>query len=151
MFSDIVAAQVRTIREMKGLTREQLAARCSELGETELTPGPIGSIETGRPDAEGRRRRRITIDELLVLAKALGVPPILLLFPADSNLIELLPDTSISPQAAIDWFTGEKPFSANELPKVEDLEVFDAKAWRIGTAVLRLIAEDGTPKPAPAS
>ncbi|NUW33426.1 helix-turn-helix transcriptional regulator [Nonomuraea sp. SMC257] len=108
--SDVVASRVRTYRERKGLTREELAARCSKL-HLPLTAAAITNIETGRRNAEtGARRRDVTVDELVVLAKALGVPPILLLYPVgETDLVEVLPGRKQGTWQAVKWFTGEEP------------------------------------------
>ncbi|MFC6080980.1 helix-turn-helix domain-containing protein [Sphaerisporangium aureirubrum] len=91
--SDVIAAQVRLRRRRADLTRDQLAEACARHGAPELTFGAITNIETGRPDPEtGRRRRHVTVDELIVLAQALNVAPLDLIYPGDH-------------QAAA-WFTG---------------------------------------------
>jgi hypothetical protein len=57
----------------------ELAARCAELGAGHLTENVIENIESGRRDKQGRRRRDVTVDELLTLAVALNVAPVHLL------------------------------------------------------------------------
>lgn len=55
-----------------------LSARCITLGKPHLSTATISNIETGRPakdDPERKRRRHVTVDELVVLAAALGVTP----------------------------------------------------------------------------
>ncbi|GAA2407327.1 hypothetical protein GCM10010420_39260 [Streptomyces glaucosporus] len=80
--SDVVAAEVRKHRERLGMTREDLAARCAAIGYPELSYAAITNIETGRKHKEtGKRRREVTVDELMVLGYALAVPPLLLAFP----------------------------------------------------------------------
>lgn len=80
--SDVVADQIRKHRERLGLSREALAQECEKLGAPQLTTAAIINIETGRPNpTTGRRRREVSVDELLVFAYALGVPPLLLVFP----------------------------------------------------------------------
>jgi transcriptional regulator with XRE-family HTH domain len=79
--SDVVAARVREVRTRRGLTAEQLATRCQELG-AKLTTQGIYKIETARESAT-RPPRQVTVDELLVLADALDVAPVHLLVPPD--------------------------------------------------------------------
>ncbi len=71
--SGVIAARVRARRRLIGLNRQQLAERCANAGTSRLTLAALTNIETGRPDSQGRRRREITVEELLVLAAALGV------------------------------------------------------------------------------
>ena len=92
MLSDVVAEQVKRYRERRGMSRADLAHRCRTLGMPTLTEPSLGNIETGRPGKDGKRRRAITVDEVMVLADALSVPPMLLLVPLGyASEVELLP------------------------------------------------------------
>jgi transcriptional regulator with XRE-family HTH domain len=71
--SDVVARRVREIRKQRGWTAERLAAECARVGASQLTASVIANIESGRRDQQGRRRRDVTVDELLHLAAALDV------------------------------------------------------------------------------
>ncbi|WP_156178637.1 helix-turn-helix transcriptional regulator [Saccharothrix sp. ST-888] len=83
--SDVVASEVRKHRERLGLTREQLAERCASLGYPDLSYAAITNIETGRKHKDtGKRRRDVTVDELMILGYALAVPPLLLALPVGS-------------------------------------------------------------------
>ncbi|MFI1182633.1 hypothetical protein ACH4UT_24185 [Streptomyces sp. NPDC020799] len=109
--SDVIAEQVRRHRTRLNLTREQLAAECARLGATELTYAAIVSIETGRRDKTGKRRRReVSVDELLVLGLALAVPPLLLALPLGTE--ETVPTVPAAeardPYTVWKWFTGEE-------------------------------------------
>jgi transcriptional regulator with XRE-family HTH domain len=68
----------------------------------------------------GSRGGALGVAELIVLAKALGVPPVVLVFALGrERTVELLPDTEVDTWAAAKWFTGEAPFpGSNEA--VED-------------------------------
>lgn len=71
MLSDIIGARIRGARWERKLNRDQLAERCAERG-CHLSAAVLLNIESGRVTG-GRKRREITIDELAVLAAALGV------------------------------------------------------------------------------
>jgi transcriptional regulator with XRE-family HTH domain len=71
--SDVVARRVREVRKQRGWTAERLAAECARVGAPHLTASVIANIESGRRDQQGRRRRDVTVDELLHLAGALDV------------------------------------------------------------------------------
>jgi len=73
--SDAVAARVREARRRRNWLTGDLAARCADLGHPELTRAVLENIESGRRDKDGRRRRYVTVEELRVLADALGFSP----------------------------------------------------------------------------
>ena len=83
--SDQVAEQVKAARLRLGWTAKRLAAECAELGAPEITPAVIANIETGRRGLDGIRRRDVSIDELLIFAYVLGVPPATLLSASDDE------------------------------------------------------------------
>ena len=76
--SDLAGRRIRQIRERRGWTREDLADRCAGIGAEYITATVITNLETRR-----RASRQITVDEMLVLAYVLEVPPLFLLAPAD--------------------------------------------------------------------
>jgi len=73
--SDLVAERVRKLRKERGLTAAELAARCAEAGMPQLTTQVIYKLEGQRTN---RAPRPVTVDEVLVLADALTVPPAVL-------------------------------------------------------------------------
>lgn len=74
--SDLAGTHIRLMRKARGWSVTDLAARCAELGDRggRLTGPVIENIEHGRRK-NGERTRDITVDELLILAEALSVPP----------------------------------------------------------------------------
>lgn len=57
------------------------------------------------------RRPTVSLVELLVLGKVLGVPPLLLIFPVGrEEMTEVLPGREIPTWQAAKWFTGEEAF-----------------------------------------
>jgi transcriptional regulator with XRE-family HTH domain len=78
--SDLAGRRIRQIRERRGWTREDLADRCAGIGAEYITTTVITNLETRR-----RASRQITVDELLVLAYVLEVPPLYLFAPADGT------------------------------------------------------------------
>lgn len=111
ILSDVVADQVRAHRTRLGLNRGQLAEECARLGAPELTYSAITNIETGRRDKDGRRRREISVDELMTFGYALGVPPLLLALPLGG--MDSVPSPSrwggLHPHYAWQWVTGGEP------------------------------------------
>jgi transcriptional regulator with XRE-family HTH domain len=78
--SDLAGRRIGEIRQKRGWTRKELADRCDRTGASDITATVITNLETRR-----RASRQITIDELLVLAYVLEVPPLYLLAPADGT------------------------------------------------------------------
>lgn len=99
----VVAWQVRRYRKLRGLSAQQLADRCSELGFP-LKRSVIANFESGR-------RTTVTVAELIVLAKALQVAPSMLVFPLGAaDTVELLPGQRVPTWPAVQWFTGRSGF-----------------------------------------
>jgi transcriptional regulator with XRE-family HTH domain len=100
--SDAVAAQIKHLRARRSMTVKDLAARCRELGADQLTANVITNIEV--------RRRDVAVDELLVLALALDVPPAHLLTPSTSSARIALTTTEIYEAEAVEqWIIGVTP------------------------------------------
>lgn len=96
------------IRAQRGSNSAQwLSDRTAELG-FRVARSRISDLETGR-------RNRIDVTELIVLAKALGIPPLLLLYPGvPGEIIDAIPQIDGAPSAttsiaAAQWFSGEQP------------------------------------------
>ncbi|MFF5548674.1 helix-turn-helix domain-containing protein [Streptomyces olivaceoviridis] len=69
------ARAIEHLRLVRGLTQQQLAARCTALGR------PMTNTALSRTE---RARRRCDIDDLVVIATALGIPAGTLLLPLPS-------------------------------------------------------------------
>lgn len=121
--SDRVAEQVSTLRRSARLTREQFSARCRGLG-LDLSPAALTNIETGRRDSTGRRRREVSVDELVVLAAALNVPPLQLMYPLGAvPKVEMLPGVTTETWTAYRWAYGEQT-------RITDSETDQREWWR---------------------
>jgi transcriptional regulator with XRE-family HTH domain len=106
--SDIVAKRVREVRRRRSLSVAQLAQRCAELGMPELTEQALYNLEAGRADKRGRRRRAVTVDELLALALALHVAPVHLLVPTENSDAgyKVTPNVTVDSDHARAWIRG---------------------------------------------
>lgn len=142
--STTVAGEVRRYRLQRGLSAQQLSDRCAELGM--LIPRTVVSnIENGR-------RGNITVAEILILGRALDVPPGVLVFPVGyAEQVEPTPGESTHPMRAIQWFSGESPFPTSNLSvyswmrtaiffvrKVEEGKAQTREAMRRATDLSRL-------------
>lgn len=75
--SEIVGANVRRVREVRGMSMRDLAAALKE-ADWPIYASGIGRLENGG--------RRIDVDDLVMIAKALDVPPIDLLEPWECDV-----------------------------------------------------------------
>lgn len=99
--SQSIAQEVRRNRERLGLSAQQLSDRCREIG-LPIHRSVISNFENGR-------RGNLTIAELLVVAEALEIAPIFLLFPVGfTETIEVLPNDTVTAVDAVKWFAGDR-------------------------------------------
>lgn len=89
---------------------EQLAARCAEIGAPQLTVDALYLVENGRREPDtGRRRRKVTVDELLALALAFDMSPLYLLLPREEADVHLTSTVSRSAVKVFRWLVDEEP------------------------------------------
>lgn len=94
-----IAQAIRTARQGR-LSAQQLADETERLGYG-ISRSQIANYESGR-------KKSLDVAELLVIAAALGVPPLQLLFPDEpDDDIEMLPSQRTSTFHAIASFTGD--------------------------------------------
>ncbi|MFC9761380.1 helix-turn-helix domain-containing protein [Rhodococcus jostii] len=91
----------RAIREARGERSAQwLADRTAELGHP-ISRVAISNLEVGRKSG-------LDIADLIILARALEVSPVQLIYPGlMDEPVEVVPQQSISSADALFWFTGE--------------------------------------------
>jgi transcriptional regulator with XRE-family HTH domain len=95
-----VAAEVRRYRQLRQLSVKELADRCAKLGWP-IKRSVLSNLELSY-------RETVTVPEILILAAALNVAPVLLLFPVGrQEQVEYLPDSAVSPWDAAKWFSGQ--------------------------------------------
>lgn len=95
-----IAGEIRRHRLAAGVSAQQLSDACARHGAV-IPRTVISNIENGR-------RTNISVSELLILARALGVPPVALIFPVGYvSEVEFLPEKESAPLEAVDWFAGE--------------------------------------------
>ncbi len=111
----IAADRIRQLKDERSLTAATLAARCAELGAPAITTHVIASIQT--------HRRGISVDELLIFALALDVPPAQLLTPiaaqddaSDTGTALAVTSTTRidDPEQARRWIIGEQPLPGTQ-------------------------------------
>lgn len=97
-----------------GITAQALADRCTSLGMP-MDRTVVAKLEKGT-------RQTITVGEVIVLARALGVPPIALLFDLGDQETEILPGESANTWSAVKWFTGETDRLPGDQEQMQDVE-----------------------------
>jgi transcriptional regulator with XRE-family HTH domain len=150
-----VRERLRLLRQLRGLSAQELADRCRELGLHRFTRDVIASMES--------RRRDFTVDEVLGLALALGVSPAHLLVPADPWPYHVgthrFADRGEDGVTAFDWLTGQLPLEDDELWRTahpdwsvaeEALMARIERMHEMNTRAEALVAARATPKRATA-
>lgn len=91
-----VAGSVYAQRKRRKMSAQQLADACGRLGYS-VPRSVLTNLENGR-------RETVSLAEWLVLAAALQVPPLLLLFPVGRvDVVEPLPGVEVPPMHALHW------------------------------------------------
>lgn len=106
--STAVAANVRRVRERRGLSTYQLSRLLQETGRP-ITPSAISKLERGD--------RRVDVDDLMALAVVLGVSPSALLLPMDDSphsTVEVTGAGSVAAEDAWDWMDGRRPLKVSD-------------------------------------
>ncbi|MGH3403796.1 MAG: helix-turn-helix domain-containing protein [Streptosporangiaceae bacterium] len=130
--SDLIGQRVKAIRDARGWSAEQLASRCAEIGAPEVTRSVIANIETGRRDTTGKRRREVTVDEMLTLAYALEVQPLVLFVPLSGDeTLQVTTTTQLGVIDALAWVdggaeAGVRFLAGQAAPKTDE----DRERWR---------------------
>ncbi|WP_236244526.1 helix-turn-helix domain-containing protein [Streptomyces sp. CC210A] len=110
-----VAANVKRLREARGLTLRGLSALLKQAGRP-LSADALNKIENGRPvdteEEKGRAVRRVDADDLVALAAVLEVSPSALLLPLEDGRgedISVTPAISAPADRVWDWMDGRGP------------------------------------------
>jgi transcriptional regulator with XRE-family HTH domain len=123
VLSDTVGEQIKLWRKRRGWTRERLGEECGRLG-LPLTEAIITNIESGRLTS-AKRRRMVTIDEFVVIAFALNVPPAVLISPyPETEQSELFPGELIASWVPYLWLAGKRfPYHSKVSPDFDEFAV----------------------------
>jgi transcriptional regulator with XRE-family HTH domain len=101
-----IMRNLRGYREQRGLSHSELSERLTGVGRP-IPPQGLRRIERGD--------RRVDVDDVMALARVLGVTPIMLVFPLGrEQIVELLPGQVRPTWAAVKWFIGRGPFPTDD-------------------------------------
>ncbi|MDO3240030.1 hypothetical protein P5W04_07870 [Mycobacteroides abscessus subsp. abscessus] len=109
---DMHARIARAIKSARGTRSAQwLADSTATLGHP-VSRAQIANYESGR-------KKSLDIPELVVIAAALGVPPVALLYPdLPDGEVEILPGENLESDSAVRWFSGESDWGEENLAKL---------------------------------
>jgi transcriptional regulator with XRE-family HTH domain len=102
-FTRAAATEIQRHRKMRGWSAQKLSDECAVYG-LDMPRSTLADLENGR-------RASLGVAELVIIAKALDVPPLQLLFPVGyAAESELLPGEERGAFRSAMWFSGEGPF-----------------------------------------
>ncbi|MFJ4829889.1 helix-turn-helix domain-containing protein [Streptomyces sp. NPDC088747] len=114
-----IAREIRRHRLAAGMSAQQLSDACGKLGAP-IPRTVISNIENGR-------RTNVSVAEVIVLARALRIPPIAFIFPAGYEAeVEYLPGRRIDTIRAINWFSG-----VTQIDERSTLDVMPRDEWAL--------------------
>ncbi|MFH8557261.1 helix-turn-helix domain-containing protein [Streptomyces celluloflavus] len=144
-----VAGEVRRRRKELRWSAQDLADRCEEIGYP-IPRNVIANMESGR-------RANLPLVEIMVLAKALHMSPISLIYPVGyvTEVRQLPYEEQQSTWATLQWFVGNAPeegatsymlnrFQAHDLElrsALAAVESEDYERWKVKTAANRIQRE----------
>lgn len=100
--SKVFARRLKRLRDRRGWTQDELAEMLAEVGWSQVDRVQISKIETGT--------RRVSLDEAVMIAWALSVPPALLYLPlGEADDVALAPEVVVHPDLARQWVIGQEP------------------------------------------
>lgn len=100
-----VAANVRRVREARGLTIYELSGALDRAGRA-IAPSAVAKIE--------RKERQVSVDDLMALSVVLGVSPSALLLPVgveQHDEVEMTGSRPVTAYTAWHWLDGRGPLS----------------------------------------
>jgi transcriptional regulator with XRE-family HTH domain len=96
----VIAGEIRRYRHERGVSAQKLANECKRLGFP-IPRNVLANLEHGR-------RETVSVAQLLVLAAALRIPPVLLVVPvARQESLEMLPGMETPTWHAALWWRGD--------------------------------------------
>ena len=95
--SEVLARRVEQVRKARGLTQRDVAERLAELGVS-MHQTAIAKIENGK--------RKVTVEDALLLAAALDAPPVTLFLPLADNIDMALGNMTLSSGQMRAWARG---------------------------------------------
>lgn len=105
--TELARHRLTDLRKKRGWSARELAETVTVHGG-DISRSTIGKIEAGT--------RPIKLDELFILAVALGGSPLSLLMPEEDERFEAAPNIPLEPEILVQWFSHERPATTNVPP-----------------------------------
>jgi transcriptional regulator with XRE-family HTH domain len=97
-----IAAEIKVRRKALGWSAQELSDAMGKLG-VDFPRSTLADLESGR-------RNQVSVAELLAIAAALNVPPVLLISPVGASAeTEIVPGNRVAAFRAVQWISGETP------------------------------------------
>lgn len=120
---ELIARRIRHYRQTQGLTQQAVSDRTEKLG-ARISRDNLAKIETAPGRAES-----LPVVDMLVLAAALDVPPVLLLLPlGEEEEVMITPGVPVHPHLALDWIVGRETFTRDGYSAPWDEKAFARNA-----------------------
>lgn len=133
-YTQKVIAEIVKRRKAEGITVAQLAER-TKLAGFPISASVLTNMETGR------RKDRLTVAELIVIAHVLGTNPALLLSPGyPDGELEGLPNRTVSAKEFFDWIVGKSRGWFIRV-KRDNGQVVSQASSGMGAQLVRLVGE----------
>lgn len=106
----VFARRLANERKRQRLTQEQLADRCAEL-HANISRATVAKIEAG-----GTRAQNISLEDVIILAAALGTSPAVLFLPIGvEDDVRIVPSLEVHPHLAMGWIEGIEPLRSHNI------------------------------------
>jgi len=126
----MVATQIRRYRKEKDWSAQDLSDACTGLGYP-IPRTVLANMESGR-------RSLVSVAEILVLAQALEVPPVCLIFPLESTAeVQILPGVQQSTLQSVAWFIGDRGDGPAPAPDSAEMMLAEYRSLWIATLSLQ--------------
>lgn len=123
--TEVLAKRCRAYRLWREWSADELGRRCREAGLEKWNRSVVANLESGR-------RQSTSVDEVLVLAYVLGVPPVMMFIPlGEAPEVEITPKLRMHPWMAARWVMG-RPHGAAlglEFPGATPLDDDQRSTW----------------------
>lgn len=117
--NEVVAANLRTVRQSSGVDLRELSARIKATGRV-ISPSALSKIENGD--------RRVDVDDLTVFAYALETTPAALLTPTaeETHATAGVPQGRFKPEEVQAWIQGRVKLTTEDLLRYWKEQAYDS-------------------------
>jgi transcriptional regulator with XRE-family HTH domain len=97
----VFGQRLAQVRAKRGISKAALSRRLEELGH------PLHRVVLGEIEGGGTRARNVSLEDVLAIAYALGVPPLQMMFPYDEQRVRIVGNREpVEPERLRYWIVG---------------------------------------------